>query len=208
MAQSSGTVTINGSVGSAVAIRWWSYTPINAEPGINVPAAQNDPLSFQLNVGDVAAGTNPNNYAGGTVQLMLRSNASYTLTAQVTAQAGLGGPPGTIADTDIGFGLANLANSGVMVFADPAAGSAFAGGFGNDPSGAAKDADDVPIFATSLNDISAATTVLTGPRISNKGGMGSPNNGLWVDTIYAIGPQMYTPSGAFTATVTYTISTP
>jgi hypothetical protein len=208
MAQSSGTVTVNGSVGSAAAIRWWSFTPLNAESGVNTPGTQNGPLDFQLDVGDVAAGNNVNTYAGGTVQLMLRSNAAYTLTAQVTATSGLTGGPGQIADTDIGFGLANLANSGVLVFGDPATNSTIAGGFGNDPSAAGKNADDVPNFATTLNDISAATPVLSGPRISNKGGMGSPNNGLLVDTIYAIGPQLFEPTGSFSATVTYTISTP
>ncbi len=209
LAQSSGTVTVNGSVGNAASVRWWSYTPLNTESGSNVPAVQGGPLSFTLDLGDVAAGTNLNAYAGGTVQLMLRSNNTYTLSAQVTASSGFGvAANGDIVQSDLGFGLANLTNSGALVQGDPAGGSTIAGSFGNDPSAAVKDGDGVPAFAATLADIAGSTPVLSGPRISAGGGMGSPNNGLLVDTIYAVAPQLFSPTGAFSATVTYTISTP
>src|SRR5512145_2483584 len=110
-AQGSGTVTVNGSVGNAASVRWWSYTPLNTESGVNAPATQGGPLSFVLDLGDVAAGTNLNNYAGGVVQLMLRSNNTYTLSAQVTAASGFGvAANGDIVQSDVGFGLANLTN--------------------------------------------------------------------------------------------------
>jgi hypothetical protein len=207
-AQTSGTVTVNGSVAKSAAIRWWSYTALNSETGANAPNTQNSPLVFTLSLGDVSP-ANTNNYAGGKVKMILRSNAAYAVSAQVTASSGFGAAAsGDITLSDIGFGLANLANSGALVIADPAGSSVIAGSFGNDPSGAAKNADGVPTFATSLNNVSAAATqVLSGPRISKGGSVDSPNNGLLVDTIYAVGPQFFTPT-TFSATVTYTITTP
>jgi hypothetical protein len=208
-AQNTGTVTVNGTVGNAASLRWWSYTPLNTESGVNAPAPQNSPLLFTLDLGDVAAGNNLNAFAGGTVQLMLRSNNTYTLSAQVTSAAGFGvAANGDVVQADIGFGLANLANSGPLVLGDPATNSTIVGAFANDPSGAALDVDGVPTFSATLADLAGPQPVLSGPRISAGGGMGSPNNGLLVDTIYALAPQLFTPTGAFSATVTYTMSTP
>ena len=208
-AQTSGTVTINGNVAKSAAIRWWSYTALNTEAGANAPNTQNSPLAFTLALGDVSP-TNTNSYAGGRVKMILRSNAAYAVSAQVTANSGFGAAAnGDITLSDIGFGVGNLSNSGALVSGDPAAGSVIAGSFGNDPSAAAKDADGVPTFATSLNSVAAAATqVLSGPRISKAGSVSSPNNGLLVDTVYAVGPQFFTPVAAFSATVTYTITTP
>jgi len=205
-AQSTGTVTLNGSVAKSASIRWWSFTALNTETGTNSPNTQNSPLLFTLNVGDVSP-ANLNNYAGGKVKVILRTNAAYALSAQVTASSGFGAVSGDISLSDVGFGLANLANSGALVFGDPATNSVIAGSFGNDPSAAAKNADGVPTFPTSLNNVSSATQVLSGPRISKGGSVSSPNNGLLVDTVYAIGPQYFTPT-TFSATVTYTITTP
>ena len=206
-AQSTGTVTINGSVAKSASIRWWSFTALNTETGANAPNTQNSPLLFTLSVGDVSP-ANSNNYAGGKVKVVLRTNAAYALSAQVTASSGFGAASGDLTLSDVGFGLANLANSGGLVSGDPATTSVIAGSFGNDPSAAAKNADGVPTFATSLNNVSSsATQVLSGPRISKGGSVSSPNNGLLVDTIYAIGPQYFTPT-TFSATVTYTITTP
>lgn len=208
-AQTSGTVTVNGSVAKSAAIRWWSYTALNSEVGANAPAIQNSPLAFTLSLGDVSP-TNTNSYAGGKVMMILRTNAAYAVSAQVTANSGFGvAGSGDISLSDVGFGVGNLANSGVLVFGDPATNSVIAGAFGNDPSAAVKDADGIPGFATSLNNVAAAATqVLSGPRISKAGSVSSPNNGLLVNTVYAVGPQFFTPVPAFSATVTYTITTP
>ena len=205
-AQSTGSVTINGSVAKSASIRWWSFTALNSESGTNSPNTQNSPLLFTLNVGDVSP-ANSNTYAGGKVKVILRTNAAYALSAQVTASSGFGAAAGDLRLADVGFGLANLANSGALVFGDPATNSVIAGSFGNDPSAASKDADGVPAFTTSLSNVSSSTQVLSGPRISKGGSVSSPNNGLLVDTIYAIGPQYFTPT-TFSATVTYTITTP
>lgn len=206
-AQSTGTVTINGTVAKSAAIRWWSYTALNSETGVNSPNTQNSPLSFTLTLGDVSP-TNTNSYAGGRVKMVLRTNAAYAVSAQVTASSGFGSAAnGDITLSDIGFGVGNLANSGVLVSGDPAANSVIAGAFGNDPSLAAKNADGIPTFTTSLNSVSTSTQVLSGPRISKGGSVSSPNNGLFVDTVYAVGPQYFTPT-TFSATVTYTITTP
>src|SRR5690349_12105345 len=86
-AQTSGTVTINGSVAKSAAIRWWSFTALNTETGANTPNTQNSPLLFTLTLGDVSP-ANTNSYAGGRVKMILRSNASYAVSAQVTASSG------------------------------------------------------------------------------------------------------------------------
>lgn len=207
-AQTSGTVTVGGTVAKSASIRWWSFTALNTESGANSPNTQNSPLLFTLNVGDVSP-ANTNSYAGGKVRVVLRSNAAYALSAQVTSSSGFGSAgSGDLSLSDVGFGLANMANSGSLVFGDPATNSVFAGSFGNDPSAASKNSDGIPTFATSLNGVaSSATQVLSGPRISKGGSVSSANNGLLVDTIYAIGPQFFTPT-TFSATVTYTITTP
>jgi hypothetical protein len=207
-AQTSGTVTVNGNVAKSASIRWWSYSALNSESGTNSPNTQNGPLAFTLTLGDVSP-TNTHTYAGGKVKVVLRSNASYVLSAQVTASSGFGASAsGDITLSDIGYGLDSLANSGTLVTGDPASDGTIAGSFSNDPSTASKNADGVPQFTTSLNNVaSAATQVLSGPRISKGGDISSPNNGLLVDTVYAVGPQYYTPT-TFSATVTYTITTP
>jgi hypothetical protein len=210
MAQSSGTVTINGSVGNAVSIRWWAGSSFGGATGNNAPPTQNAPLSYTLNLGDVS----PNNTAssvGGTVTVVLRSNVGYTLSAQVTSSSGfgtVGNTNGDISLADIGFGLRNLRASGTgsLVTSNAVSGSTIAAPFNNDPSGASVDGDGIPSYSATLNNISASTTVLTGPRISRGGGIISPNNGLLVDTIYAVVPQFFTPTGSFSATVTYTIT--
>lgn len=208
-AQSTGTVTVVGRVAKAAAIRWWSFTPINSGVGSNTPAVQNGPLDFQLDVSDVAAGNNLDVYTGGTAQMMIRSNTPFALSAQVTASSGFGAAAaGDLALTDVGYGIANLTNSGPKVFANPAAASTIAPGFGADPAAAAKDVDGEPIFSATIDDLSGAAQILTGPRVSNRGGIGSPNNGLLIDTSYAIGPQFYTPTDPISATVTYTLATP
>jgi hypothetical protein len=193
-AQSSGTVNITGRVDKAAAMRWWTFSAINTEIGTNAPAVQNGPLDFTLDVSDVAAGNNNNTYAGGTVQLMLRSNTTFNLDAQVTASSGFGAAAaGDAALSDVGFGIGGLANSGAKVFGDPATGSTITAAFANDPSAAAKDVDEEPIFTSTLADIAAS---------------GSPNNGMLVDCTYAIGPQFYTPANPISATVTFTLATP
>ncbi len=208
-AQNTGTVVVRGRVAKAAALRWWTYTPINAEAGINAPNLANGPLAFDINLDDVAAGNSLVGYGGGEVEMILRSNTAYTLDAQVTSSSGFGlVGDGDLALSDVGFGMSSLANSGAKVFLDPAAGSTIAAGFNADPATAGKDGDDEPIFTRTLSDVSASTQVLSGPRISNRGGIGSPNNGLMVTSSYAVGPQFYTPVDPWSATVTYTLATP
>jgi len=209
MAQSNGTVVVSGAVSKSAAIRWWSFSPTVLEAGTNAPATQNSALDFTLDIAEAAAGLNLQNYTGGTVQMIIRSNAAYTLNAQVTSTSGFGSvAAGDLALADVGFGVGGLSNSGPKVFGDPAAGSTIAAAFASDPSVAAKDVDGEPIFDATLDDATSSVQILDGPRISNRGGIGSPNNGLLVDTAFAIGPQFYTPTASFSATVTFTLATP
>jgi hypothetical protein len=212
-----GTVTITGNVSNAASLRWWAYTNNNAVSGTNAPNTQNSPLVFTLNLGDVSP-NNTNAYVGGTVQVIMRTNAAYTLSAAVTATSGFGAVGNTNGDfslADIGFGLPASAlaasGSGALVTATAVSGSSVVAAFNNDPSAATKNADDIPVFSSTLNSLSTTapgTQVLSGPRISRGGGLNSPNNGLLANTIYAVGPQFFTPNTGFSATVTYTLATP
>ncbi|HET9532132.1 MAG TPA: hypothetical protein VFQ92_17360 [Blastocatellia bacterium] len=218
-AQSSdtGTVTITGTVNSTASLRWWTFTNNNAVSGLNAPNTQNSPLVFTLDLGDVSP-NNASNYVGGTVQVIMRTNAPYTLSAAVTASSGfgaVGNTNGDLALTDIGFGIpqASLAASGTgaLVTATAVSGSTVVAAFDNNPLTAAKDGDGIPTFGATLNNLSTTapgTQVLSGPRISRGGGLNSQNNGLLANTIYAVGPQFFTPTGSFSATVTYTLATP
>jgi hypothetical protein len=211
-AQNNGTVTLTGSVGSAVSLRWNSFTALGGATGANVPAAPNSPLAFTLNFNDVSP-NNANGIVGGTVQLIMRSNAPYTLSAVVGGLAGfgaVGNPNGDISIADVGYGLQGLAasGSGALVVAGQPGASTITAALNNDPSTAPLNADGIPTYPSTLNNIAAATNVLTGPRISRGGSVNSPNNGLTVNTIYTIVPQFFTPVANFSATVTYTISTP
>jgi hypothetical protein len=207
-----GTVQINGSVQKAASLRWWSFTNNNATSGVNAPNTQNSPLAFTLNLGDVSP-NNLNNYVGGSVKVVLRTNAAYTLSAALTSNSGFGASGNTngdIALSDIGFGLANIAASGALVTGTAVSGSSVTSPYNNDPSAASKDADGIPAFTSTLGGLATTapgTQVMAGPRISRGGSNSSPNNGLLVDTIYAVGPQFFTPT-SFSATVTYTLVTP
>ncbi|HYP27994.1 MAG TPA: hypothetical protein VE262_14860 [Blastocatellia bacterium] len=207
-----GTVQLNGSVQNAASLRWWSFTNNNAVSGANAPNTQNSPLAFTLNMGDVSP-NNTNNYVGGSVRVILRTNAAYTLSAALTSNSGfgtIGNTNGDLALSDIGFGLANIAASGVLVTGTAVSGSSVTAPYNNDPSTATKDVDGIPTFTSTLGNLSTTapgTQVMSGPRISRGGSNNSPNNGLLVDTIYAVGPQFFTPT-SFSATVTYTLVTP
>ena len=210
-----GTVTINGSVGSAASLRWWTFTNNNASGGTNAPNVQNSPLAFTLNLGDVSP-NNPNTYVGGTVQIIMRTNAAYTLSAAVTSSSGFGASGnanGDIALDNLGFGLQNLAASGTgtLVTATAVSGSTIVAAFDSDPGAATLDADGIPTYSATLDDLSTTapgTQVLSGPRISRRGSFSSPNNGLLADTIYTVVPEFFTPTASFSATVTYTLATP
>ncbi|MCA9756991.1 MAG: hypothetical protein KDA27_14395 [Candidatus Eisenbacteria bacterium] len=213
-AQSTGSVRVIGAVSPVGAIRWWDWTPTNTETGTNTAPTQNAPLDFTIDLSELAAGLNFDTYAGGNVTAILRSNESYRLFGEVTSSTGFGSSAaGDLELADVGFGILNLTNSGAAtkVFGDPAGDASLTAGFGNDPNLAPKDVDEEPLwnpnYAT-LQDIASVTQVMAGPRISNRGGNNSPNNGLLVDFGFAVGPQYYTPVANFEAVVEFTMATP
>jgi hypothetical protein len=216
-AQTTGTVNISGSVNKSASLRWWSFTNSNSSSGANAPNTQNSPLAFTLDLGDVSP-NNVNSYVGGTVQVIMRTNAAYTLSAALTASSGFGAVGNTNGDfavTDIGFGMpqASIAasGSGALVTGTAVSGSTVVAAFNGNPLTATKDADGIPTFGASLNSLATSapgTQVLSGPRISKGGSLNSPNNGLLANTVYAVGPQFFTPAASFSATVTYTLATP
>ena len=208
-----GTVQIDGTVSAVVSIAHSSSSPIGSATATNLGPG-ND-LNAVINMGDVAASTAA--YEGGMVTMAIRSSSAtgYTVQGQVTSSSGMlvsGSAANDIDLTDFGFGLQNLRAGGTGANVDLAgSGSAIVAApanFNNNPSTAAKDGNGVPAFTTTLNDLAAATDLVTAANVlSTGGGTTSANNAALVDMYFVVGPQMFTPTPAgFQAIVTFTIA--
>lgn len=206
-AQTTGTVNLSATVSKAAAIRYDSHSVTGL--GVTGTNAGSPGLNFSLNFGDlgVVYGSNEMMH-GGTVTLALRSNAAYQVAAVVSGST-FGTATGDLRLADIGFGVPNTAatirTSGVLA---TNTGTTVPAIFNADPI-AATVTNGLPVFTGTVNDLSAATTVLSGGRISSGGSLATTTNALLVDSKFAIYPQFFTPTAApLTATVTYTIATP
>jgi len=217
--QTSGTATLNGSVGNAAQLSsGGSPTVTGTATGTaaSTQSAQNSALTATLNLGDVSP-NNANAVVKIVMPIQIRSNQTFKLNVQRTAgpnilAAGAGGGS-SIAAGDVGFGLVNVRQSGAtgaLLTATAVSGTTASGSFGNDPSTATVNADGIPTYATTLNNLSTATTtqVASGPRISNGGGLNSPNNAILIDVVFAVVPQFFTPVASFQEVLTFSLVSP
>lgn len=208
LAQTSGTVEISGTVAAAVKITSGGAATLagNVGGGVTTQSAADTALATVVNFGDVGPG-NSNNYVCFTQPLFLRANAASVVSGAVTVEAF--GPGSTdLHKSDIGVGLRNLAAGGAN--ADIST-TAITAAFSSDPCAAAKNVDGVPIYSATLAGLATSapgTTLITstGP-ISLRGSFSSPNNRALADLKLAIAPQTYA-AGPFSATVTFTMTTP
>lgn len=201
-AQTTGTITVSGSVPAAVSITDTTNT-------VNF----NDVTSATFNV------LNPNTLTAlqtKTASFRLRSNKSYKLTASssalvITNTSGFvdqGGNAITLAD--IGFGVKSVDSTGANVVGanshNIATGYDVSGGWGAAVSNGISDFSTAG-FKTLNNITGAGADILTGGRISKQGNLTTNNNFLLVGLEFAILPQYFTPNDGFSATVTLTVAT-
>jgi hypothetical protein len=138
----------------------------------------------------------------------LRSNKAYKVTAQASALSFTS--PGTtdggnsLTLSDVGFGILSVSATGANV----AAGHTDTVGLGFDVSGGWPSVTNgvTPAFAKTLNDITTATQVISGSRVSARGNISTTDNFVQVTFGIATLPQYFTPNSSFSTTVTLTIS--
>jgi len=148
----------------------------------------------------------------------MRGNAQYQLSADVTAMTGMTDGAATpdastaaqaVKTGDIGFGFtAAIVKSGLSVVgggSSPNRQDQIVTGYDVTGGWPATTDGHTPAFAKTLHDIYNNTQILSGDRISASGDNSSDDNYLVVTLGVATLPQYLTP-GAFSGTVTLTIS--
>jgi len=207
-AQTSGTVAISGTVTAAVKVTSGGAASLsgNSGGGVTTPSAADAALATVVDFGDVGPG-NTNSFVCFTQPLFLRANAPSTVSAAVTAES-FGGGAGDLAKSDIGIGFQNLSTGGVL---SSILNTTVTAAYNSDVCTAPVDADGVPTFSATLNDLATAApgTAVIGSTaaISLGGSFTSPNNEADIDLLLAIVPQAFT-AGSFSATITFTMTTP
>jgi hypothetical protein len=184
---SGGTPTITGAQGGTV----------------TGSASMTQDLAVTINFGEISP-INTNNLVKVVVPIAIRSTAPYQVAVSVagTFNANLQ----AVQRSDIGFGAQNMRQTGNKA-QDCTVPHLFRSPFNNDPSvGVTLDAAGRAAFTSSLQNIGAATVILSGPKLT-KGSVTKheADNGYVFDAIFTIKPQYYV-TGTFTATITFTIS--
>ena len=193
-AQTTGTVTVSGTTPEAFALTNTSDGALASTIALGVLTPGNGTA-----VGDLTT---------GFADVRLRSNKAYKLTATagVLAVTGAGAADGgeAIALTDIGFGIllvtAPGANGATGRTDTIVAGYDVTGGWPAPTNGL------TPVFTKTLYDISSATQVLSGTRVSAKGNIATNNNYLTLRFGVATMPQFFTPNTGFSSIVTLTLA--
>lgn len=198
-AQSTGTVTVTGTTPEAFAIT----------------STTDGTLSSTVALGTLtpaAGGT----LSTGTIQARLRSNKAYTLTAQATSLSvtspGSADGGSSISLSDIGFGVTAIDATGANVAGSHS--DTIVSKFNYTPSGfngLPSVTNGLTPFVSgthgTLNDVTSATQVVSGTRISSKGNMSTNNNFLLITFTLGTLPQFFTPNAGFSTTITLTMAT-
>lgn len=160
-------------------------------------------LVVTINFGQLSP-INTNNIVKVTVPIAVRSNQAYKVT--VTYSGSTNANPQAVQKSDVGFGLANWRAMGSNSRVCTNSPHIFYSPFNNDPStNVTTAANGRAQYPSDLADVTTATTILSGPRLSNGGGARATNDGYIFDAIFAITPQFYA-AGTTSATLTFTIS--
>jgi hypothetical protein len=161
-------------------------------------------LSVTINFGQVSP-LNTNNIVKVIVPIAVRSNAAYRVTATVTGSVDANLQ--AIQGSDVGFGANNLRAMGNRSEVCNDSDHIFYAPFNNDPAttrtinGTTGRAQ----YPSTLNNIAVATTILSGPRLTQGSMNRATNNGYIFDTIFVVTPQFYA-AGTASGTITFTIS--
>jgi hypothetical protein len=198
LAQTSGTVTLTGTIPDAVSITNSSDTALSTTVTLGVLVATNNTALVAITPVDVH----------------VRSNKQYKLNASmVFTNAGNGTVAGgdSIAATDIGFGITAVSATGANVAAGHTDTLTTKFDYTTTPMSALPNATGTTPFVAgtngTLNDISTSTQVVQGTRISRKGNIITPDNYLKLTFGVATLPQYFTPTTGFQAVITLTVVT-
>ena len=184
---SGGTPTITGTQGGSVT----GNTSVTQD------------LVITINFGELSP-VNPNNLVKVVVPIAIRSTAPYQVA--VTVAGAFNANLQAVQRSDIGFGARNIRAMGNKSQACTTP-HLFRTPFDNDPAAnVTLDANGRANYPSSLQNISASTVILSGPRLTkNSITNHETDNGYIFDAIFAIKPQYYA-TGNFTATITFNIS--
>ena len=195
LAQTTGTITATGTTPTAV----------------SATNTSDSNLSATIALGTLTPATG-SSLASGTVQVRLRSNKAYTLSAQATALSftspGAADGGNSLSLSDIGFGITAIDATGANVatgHTDTIVASSPSFDYRSGWPAVANGLTPFTASNATLSSISANTQVLSGSRISSKGNISTNNNFVLVTFGLATLPQYFTPAN-FSALITLTIS--
>lgn len=197
-AQTTGTVTLTGSIPDAVSI---TNTSDSA-------------LSTTLTLGALVATNNTTLAAITPLDVRIRSNKQYKLNASmVFTNAGNGTVAGgdSITAADVGFGITAVTATGANVATGHTDTLTTKFDYTTTPMSALPNPTGTTPFVPgtngTLNDISTSTQVVQGTRITKKGNIITPDNFVKLTLGAATLPQYFTPTTGFQAVITLTVVT-
>lgn len=162
-------------------------------------------LVVTVNFGELSP-FNANNLVKVVVPIAVRSTDPYQVTVSVTGT--FSGNLQAVQRSDIGFGVANMRQTGNKAQDCTRSQHLFRTPFNNDPAtNVTLDANGRTAYPSTLANLAAASTViLSGPKLT-KGSITKheADNGYIFDAILTITPQFYA-TGTFSGTITFTIS--
>jgi hypothetical protein len=163
-----------------------------------------DNLSVTINFGEVSP-ANASGVVKVVVPVAVRSRQPYKVTVSITNSTNV--DPRAIQLTDIGFGATNMRPLGDKAQICNSSGHIFYAPFNNDPANAATlNASGRVTYPSTLANIGAATTILSGPKLTQGTGTSRRDDDAWVfDAVFVITPQYFAP-GSASATLTFNIS--
>ena len=161
-------------------------------------------LAVTINFGEVSP-LNTNTVVKVVVPIALRSNQPYQVSVSFSGLSNANTQ--ALQASDIGFGLQNprllggagqTCNQSTHIISSP---------FNNDPATSATVGTNGRVsYASSLNNLSGSTVILSGPELSKNNSSKRQQSDGWVfDAIFVLTPQFFAP-GVSSATLVFTIS--
>jgi len=198
LAQTSGSITINGSIPSAVSIT-------------NASGAA---ISTTVSLGALTAANNNTLASITPVDVYVRSNQQYKLSASTTfTNNGAGTIDGgdSIATSDIGFGITAKDASGSLVTSTYSDTITTKFNYVSTPFSSLSVTNGTTPFVAGTNgtlaDIASSTQIIQGTRVSQRGNIQTNSNFVKYTFGAATLPQYFTPTTGFQAVVTLTVAT-
>ncbi|HEV7700471.1 MAG TPA: hypothetical protein VGO43_09620 [Pyrinomonadaceae bacterium] len=185
---SGGAPTITGAIGGSVT---GSSSVLNN-------------LAVTINFGQVGP-INTSTRVKVTVPIAVRSSGPYKVT--VTYSGSTNANVQAVQKSDIGFGMNNWHAMGSNSRVCTQSSHIIYSPFNNDPTSLVTlSSAGRAQYVSDLADVTTATTILSGPRLSNGGASRATDDGYIFDAIFVITPQFYAASTT-TANLVFTIST-